>query len=290
MNSPVLESDVEMSFISVDRAPNRNATMLAAFIVFGAFLLFVSGCASSGRVQSQPNEETSSVAPADAGSRFGESYEQAMKASLPDPIEPVNKVFFEFNDKLYFWVMKPAAQGYSAVVPQSARARVGNFFDNIAAPIRIVNCLLQLNLKGTGVEVSRLGINSTVGVLGLGDPASGWGLKVRREDFDQTLGVYGVGQGIYLVLPLFGPSSLRGVVGKAGDVLADPLTYYPKDLLLRVGVSFYDRVNSTSLRIGSYEEIKEQFSPYAAMKNGYRQHRQHRVEENRQESLLYPSD
>lgn len=260
------------------------------FFALAGFMLFASGCAGIQPTESETGDGGPEERSSEGQKRDDRRYDSDSRQRLADPLKPVNRVLFQFNDKLYFWVMKPAAQGYSFVVPRPARKRVGNFFDNIAAPIRIANCFLQLNLKGTGVEIGRLGINSTVGVLGLGDPASGWGLQKRKEDFDQTLGVYGVGQGIYLVLPVFGPSSLRGVVGTAGDVLADPLTYYPEDTLLRMGIGVSDRVNSTSLRIGDYEEIKDQLSPYSALKNGYRQHRKHRVEENLHESILFSRD
>lgn len=248
-----------------------KVTRCATVILLGAFLLVATGCASS------------------RSSRGGSRANQSSRR-LADPLRPVNEVMFEFNDGLYFWVLRPAAKGYRTVVPEAARTGVRNFFDNVTTPVRVANCLLQLNLKGTGVEISRFGINTTVGVLGFGNPAGEWGLKERQEDFDQTLAMYGIGQGIYLVLPVFGPSSLRGVVGMAGDILADPLTYYPEDTLLRAGIGAYDRVNRISLRIEDIDEIRNQLAPYAAMKNGYRQHREHLVEENRGESLFYSAD
>lgn len=280
--------DCEDSALSSAVFLARPCLRRVAFLVLIVAVMALTGCAGSqrkrdsrdvdvrpGRVDGPPLREGSGMQPARRG--------------IPDPLRPMNEVFFTFNEKLYFWVLRPTATGYRAVVPESARSRVGNFFNNIAAPVRVVNCLLQGNIKGTGVETGRFGINTTVGVLGFGDPASSWGLEEREEDFDQTLGVYGVGQGIYLVLPIFGPSSLRGVVGKVGDYFADPLTYYPHDIWLKGGIRTYDLVNKTSLRIEDLDEIWDQLAPYASMKDGYRQIRESLVKENRSESIFISS-
>lgn len=246
-------------------------------IVLAVLMALVVGCSST----KHGNQMGSDAAP--GGERA---------QPIADPIRPVNEVFFTFNDKLYFWVLKPAAQGYSFVLdnlyygtvtygtlgyasvePEGARKGVRNFFRNLAMPIRAVNCLLQGNLGGTGVELQRFGVNTTVGVLGFGDPATHWGLSRQREDFGQTIGSYGAGPGIYIVWPVFGPSSIRGTVGIVGDYFLNPLSYYPPSSVVRTGIKVYERVNTTSLRIGDYEEIKDQFSPYVALRDAYHQHR-----------------
>src|SRR5581483_2495534 len=128
----------------------------------------------------------------------------------PDPLEPFNSAMFTFNLKLDQWVVSPIARGYAAVVPQPARESVGNFFSNVSVIPRFANNLFQLHLTRAGTEVARFGINSTLGVAGLFDVADKWfGLKENRDDFGLTLGHYGVPTGPYLVLPFFGPSSIR---------------------------------------------------------------------------------
>lgn len=191
---------------------------------------------------------------------------------LADPIAPVNRGLFAFNDKLYFWVLKPVATGYSYVVPETARVGVGNFFRNAAMPIRMVNCLLQGSLKGTGIELARFGVNTTVGVAGFGDPARGWlKLHPRDEDFGQTLGVWGMGQVCYITWPVIGPSSLRDTIAWPVNAVLDPLTYVP-------GVGLLRTVNDTSLRLGDYEELKANaLDPYIALRDAYNQHRRHAV-------------
>lgn len=112
-----------------------------------------------------------------------------------DPLEPMNRVFFEFNDKLYFWVLKPVNTVYTAILPLDVRFCIGNFFTNLAAPIRLLNNLLQGKFSDAGIVLSRFLINSTLGVAGLGDPALvDFGLEPKPEDFGQTLGIWGLGK------------------------------------------------------------------------------------------------
>src|SRR5512143_3912072 len=83
--------------------------------------------------------------------------------TIADPIEPVNRAFFHFNDKLYFWVLKPVATGYKAIIPEDGRIGVRNFFSNLTTPVRLVNCLFQARFKGAGIETARFVINTTYG-------------------------------------------------------------------------------------------------------------------------------
>jgi phospholipid-binding lipoprotein MlaA len=130
--------------------------------------------------------------------------------TIADPLEPVNRAIFHFNDRLYFWVMKPAARGYNSIFPEDFRICVRNFFTNLLFPVRFVNCLLQANFRGAGIELSRFAVNSTLGLGGLFDPSSrGLNLPMQDEDSGQTLGVWRVGHGFFLNLPLLGPSSVR---------------------------------------------------------------------------------
>jgi phospholipid-binding lipoprotein MlaA len=198
---------------------------------------------------------------------------------IADPFEPVNRAFFAVNDKLYFWVLKPVTKGYSFLFPEPVRISVNNFFDNVAMPIRFVNNLLQFKFKRAGKELLRFGINSTVGVLGLFDPAGdSGGIKVNEdEDFGQTLGVWGLGSGFYMNLPLLGPSSLRDAVGSAGDYFLDPVNYV-NPLIDQYAIKAGSGVNKASFKIGDYEEIKKDaLDPYAAIRDIYNQYRRSKV-------------
>ncbi len=197
---------------------------------------------------------------------------------IADPLEPLNRIFFYFNDKLYFLVIKPVALGYSFVLPENARIAIRNVFDNITTPIRIVNNLLQFKVESAGNELLRFGLNSTVGVLGLYDYAGKKiGIRMQDEDFGQTLGVWGVGPIFYINWPVLGPSSVRDTVGLAGDYFLDPVSYVTPALdsfAIRAG----DKVNRASLSIGQYEEIKKDaLDPYTAFRDIYYQYRKSKI-------------
>jgi phospholipid-binding lipoprotein MlaA len=202
-------------------------------------------------------------------------------AGIADPIEPVNRAMFHVNDKLYFWVLKPVARGYGFVVPEKGRIAVRRFLSNLTTPVRFVNAVLQFKFDAAGKELSRFAINTTVGVLGFGDPARNrWNLRKHEEDFGQTLGVYGSGPGFYITWPLLGPSSLRDTFGLVGDFLVNPMSYiFPNNPELSVGLYAYSRVNETSLTIGDYEEVKKELEPYIFLRNAYHQHRESAIKE-----------
>lgn len=195
-----------------------------------------------------------------------------------DPLEKMNRAFFVFNDKLYFWVLKPGAQAYSAVVPTGVRTCVRNAFKNAEFPIRFFNNGFQGKFDRAGVELGRFVINSTLGVGGLFEIASrDFGLNPYPEDFGQTLGVYGVGTGPYIDWPFLGPSDVRDTFGLVGDAALNPTSYISlidSDFLVSGGVKAGRIVNSTSLRIGEYEDFKKSaLDPYVSMRNAYLQHR-----------------
>jgi len=197
------------------------------------------------------------------------------KATIADPLEPFNRAMYHFNDKLYFWVLKPVAQGYSKAVPEKARVGVSNFYTNLSFPIRFVNSLLQANFEGAASELGRFIINTVWGIGGLLDPASSKEINLSKqtEDFGQTLGVYGVGQGFYIHWPLLGPSSPRDTLGTVGDVFLYPSIYFGP-WYVWAGSRVYERVNDTSLQIGDYEAIKEAaIDPYVAVRDAYVQYR-----------------
>ncbi len=199
---------------------------------------------------------------------------------IADPFEAVNRVFFAFNDKLYFWVLKPSANVYSAIVPEWGRSGIRNVFDNIQAPIRLANALLQGNMPKFGAEFAGFILNSTVGLGGLFDIAARHPeLRTSEEDLGQTLGYYGLGEGFYLVLPFLGPSSLRDAAGKVGDSFIDPV-WHITPLRDAVSVRSFDLVNETSFMIGDYEDIKESaLDPYLSIRDMYKQYRRNLVRE-----------
>jgi phospholipid-binding lipoprotein MlaA len=210
-----------------------------------------------------------------------ESQQAKVAPKIKDPLQPMNRAFFHFNDKLYSWVMKPAGKGYSKVVPRPARTCVGRFFANVKYPIHLVNNLLQGKVKAAGVETGRFVVNTTVGVGGLFDPAKRWKIEPHPANFDQTLGLYGLGPGIYFDWPLFGPSSARGTTGLAADGMLSPW-FYIGGIGVVYGVPAYRELNDASLTLGDYEAFKKAaLDPYVAMRSAYYESRAEAVEKSR---------
>ena len=203
--------------------------------------------------------------------------------TIPDPIEPVNRAFFVFNDKLYFWVLKPIALGYKAVAPEVVRVCIRNFFSHVTTPVRLANCLLQADVKCAGIETARFFLNTAVGFAGFFDSAkTGFNLEKQERDFGQTLGIWGMGPVFYIDLPILGPSSLRDGLGIAVDVAFDPRTYLAFYVASfgygNTGGWVFDKINEASLSLGEYEELKKAaLDPYIALREAYHQYRQSRI-------------
>jgi len=139
--------------------------------------------------------------------------------NVNDPLESMNRRIFGFNEMVHENILGPVAEAYNDNVPDRVRFGVGNFLDNLSSPITFVNNLLQFNIHGALKSLVRTFINTTIGIGGIVDVMTEIDGKAHEEDFGQTLGVWGVGEGFYLVLPVFGPSNPRDVVGK---FLIDP--------------------------------------------------------------------
>jgi phospholipid-binding lipoprotein MlaA len=200
---------------------------------------------------------------------------------IPDPLEPVNRAFFQFNDRFYFWILKPVASGYKAVIPQDLRVGVRNFFSNVSTPIRLVNCLLQAKFECSGTEALRFLVNTTFGLAGFLDPAkTEFHIEKREKDLGTTLGPWGIGHAFYVNWPILGPSSLRDTVGYVGDLFLDPVTYLVTSIPINFAVKAYYQVNETSLTIGEYEDFKKAaLDPYIALRDAYYQYRQNKIKE-----------
>ena len=146
--------------------------------------------------------------------------------SRDDPLEGMNRAVYKFNDVIDTYALRPVAQGYDYITPKPVQNLVSNFFSNLGEVRNAANAALQLRGKDTFTSLSRLAINSTVGMLGLVDVATPVGIEKQHNDFGITLARWGVPSGPYLVLPLFGPSTVRATAGLYPDHMADPVTHY----------------------------------------------------------------
>ncbi|SEB22285.1 MlaA family lipoprotein [Paraburkholderia sartisoli] len=146
-----------------------------------------------------------------------------------DPLEGLNRTIFTFNDKVDQYALKPVAQGYVYITPQPVRDSVTNFFSNIGDVYTAANNLLQLKITDGVEDIMRIVINTIFGVGGLFDVATLAKLPKHNQDLGLTMGHYGVPPGPYLVLPLFGPSTVRDAVGTVGNYYVNPLSYIHPD-------------------------------------------------------------
>ena len=194
---------------------------------------------------------------------------------INDPIEPVNRVFFEFNRGLDTMLLRPAAIFYKAMVPPPLQDLVHNFLNNLKSPVILLNDVLQGEGQRAGDTLARFAINTTVGVLGLGDPATDMGYARHGEDFGQTLSVWGSGEGLYLVLPIFGPSNPRDAVGKVVDTLTDPIWHYAQNTdreYIPNQRMVADAVNFRARNLHEIDDLQRtSIDYYAAVRDLYRQ-------------------
>jgi phospholipid-binding lipoprotein MlaA len=199
-----------------------------------------------------------------------------------DPLEPMNRAIFDFNNGLDTVFLKPVAQGYRAVVPPFGRDRVSDFLANLNAPLIFANDLLQGNVSLAGKTLERFALNSSFGVFGIMDVATPLGVKPHQADFGQTLGVWGIGSGPYLVLPFFGPSGVRDGVGTGVELFADPMDIYLTNAHLRYLVwtrTGADAVSQREAYLDFLDDIKRtSLDFYATLRSLYRQRRDGMVE------------
>jgi len=201
--------------------------------------------------------------------------------AIYDPIEPLNRWVWSFNEKLYDNVMDPVARGYSNVLPEPVRIIIKNFFSNLTEPIALVSSAAQNNKKKVDRSIGRFLINSTLGIGGLLDPARKiFNIKKANEDFDQALGYHNVPTGAYIMLPIFGPTTTRGIVGKISQVFLSPEFIFGIDILTATGVRSEEMVNETSLNLGQKEELDSfALDPYTSVKDFYIQRRKTLIKE-----------
>ncbi len=199
------------------------------------------------------------------------------KSGMRDPIEPINRGIFAFNNVLDIALIEPLAKAYNFLLPSFVRDGVTNFMHNLRSPLIVGNELLQGDIKGAGVATARFIINTTAGIGGLVDVAAAQGFAYEPEDFGQTLAVWGLDDGFYLVLPIIGPSSLRDGVGLAVDSYADPVRIVADNTdndwiyYTRVGLEGLD---TRARYVKAVEDLRRNsLDYYAAVRSAYAQKR-----------------
>jgi phospholipid-binding lipoprotein MlaA len=201
-----------------------------------------------------------------------------------DPLEPLNRATFRFNDVIDRNIAQPVARGYNRVVPRPIRTGVGNFFANLGDVPIMLNNFAQLRFADGMSDLMRIALNSSFGLLGVLDIATPAGIPSHAQDFGLTLGHYGLASGPYLVLPLFGPSTFRDAVGFGVDQYASPVTYAePRARNILWGVNFV----STRARYLNATDLLEEaaLDKYLFVRDAYLARRQSRLDEDKPETL-----
>lgn len=195
-------------------------------------------------------------------------------------LESYNRAMFSFNDKLDKFIIRPVAKGYRAVTNEFVRERVTNFFSNIDEPISAVNHILQGNFKGTGNNLGRFTINTTLGGIGLFDVASKVGLEKDKTGFDETLATWCVPDGPFVVLPVFGPSTPRAALGFVADSYTSPMYWAVNESggedkwLVYYSASGLKYVNLMAENLNLLESLEEgSVDYYETVKSTYLQNR-----------------
>ncbi len=258
-----------------------------------------SGAQPTGPAKEAGQEPASKDAPDEFFDPFAQK-DDVVAGEESDPWEGLNAVIFEFNRKVDKYVLKPVAKVYDKVVPDALEKGISNFMHNVRIGPRLINNILQLKIKGAGIEISRLLINSTLGLAGFFDPAKNWfDLTTPDEDTGQTLGAYGVPPGPYLVLPLLPPLTVRDFFGLILDFGADPVNYFlfptfevddlPSAIahknrdtttIGQFGTRLEEIVNDRSLNLEKYQGVEEAtVDLYAAVRNAYLQKRAKAIRE-----------
>ena len=235
---------------------NKFIFFTIIFFLFN-YNLFAS---ESDQVNTQPDDfETSKV-----------------EDEIYDPLEPVNRAIFSFNNVADRVVLEPVAKGYKKL-PSPIQSGISNFLSNLRAPLVVVNQLLQGQGENAIQSSGRFIINSTVGLLGIFDVAEKIGIEEKEEDFGQTLATWGVGDGFYIVLPLFGPSNMRDTSGMLITMVTDPINAYAVSEGEAWLVPMRTAANAVDQRSKIIDEVNalrdNSVDYYAAVRSSYYQNR-----------------
>ncbi|MBV9991648.1 MAG: VacJ family lipoprotein [Alphaproteobacteria bacterium] len=199
-----------------------------------------------------------------------------------DPLEPFNRKMFAINQSLDHHAALPAAVFYRSTVPGDLRDGLHNVLSNIGTPVTVANDVLQGQVSRAGTAAGRFCVNTTIGLLGVMDPATDMGLPPQQEDFGQTLGVYGVPGGPYIVLPLLGATLPRDAVGRIFvDHYFSPLGYvdYHGKYYVSLGERLFSTVDGRARAIDELHDIeRNSVDYYAAMRDAYLKRRQDQID------------
>ena len=258
---------------------NQSCTLrkqVSSFAVL-VLLLMLGACASQSDKQQHvelttPQQTGIVVNSGDSSDVIEPTVVSYPAESFNDPLESINRPIFAFNEVIYDYAFIPLSKGYLAVMPKPAQQSVSNFFANIREPLNAINHLAQANGTNMGSSVARFLINSTLGILGLFDPADAWfEIKEEKSTLGDTLQHYGVDYGLYLVFPLLGPTDARNGFSSIVESIASPINQVsdnPQTFYIQAYEGFHDFAPQAE----SFEKLfDESDDPYLFFRNMYLQ-------------------
>jgi ABC-type transporter lipoprotein component MlaA len=194
---------------------------------------------------------------------------------MPDPFEGFNRFMFGFNEGFYDSLMEPVVRGYRDVINEDIRMLIGNIFANAMAPVKLVSSMLQGDFDKSGRVFGRAIINTTIGIGGMFDVADKvFELKRVNEDLDQVLSAYGFPTGPYIVIPFFGPSSVRNIIGRAGGAFLSPVAQFSPGVEVGLGLTVTDKINETSFIVDDIDQMDgSSIDKYESVRDFYNQYR-----------------
>jgi phospholipid-binding lipoprotein MlaA len=230
--------------------PDRKSRHAACTIALAAAIALLAGCAGN-----MPRDDA---------------------ASATDPWEPLNRKIHRGNTNVDRYTLKPLATGYRQAIPGGVRTGINNFFTNLRSPWHSINNFLQGKPRAGFTEGGRFLFNSTFGLMGLIDVASEMGLEEHREDFGQTLAVWGVPDGPFVMVPFFGPQTLRDALVLPLDLFADPLVWYGNSSI-RDKLYVLRIVNLRESFLDAARLLDDAQDPYIRLREAYLQHRRFQI-------------
>ncbi len=265
------------------------------FLPFTLTLFVLQGCSQQtplpqyqATVVNTTNTQDSTMS-SDTDTFEDEFSENETSVPLSDPLNGYNTLMTSFNDGVITYALNPISEVYGYILPQPLRIGVSNAIKNIQFPVRFVNNLLQGKVRNATDEFARFVFNSTLGLGGLIDISTNQiHISAHKEDFGQTLGYYGIGSGYHVVLPFFGPSNVRDIVGISVDAYASPLVNVrglenykiPNNFAESTAIVVGYSINKNSLQLGQYESLKKDaIDLYPFLRDIYEQKRSAEIAE-----------
>ena len=193
---------------------------------------------------------------------------------MTDPLEGYNRWMFDVNESIYDVVLEPVARGYRDTIHENIRIGIKNLFSNALAPVKFVSSIIQLDFEKSGRVLARTLINTTFGIGGLADVAGEeYHIEDVNEDMDQAMGAYGVPTGPYVILPIFGPSTARNILGRAADSIMSP-TFLFAPTGISVGLSVEENVNDASFIVDDKKQLEDSaLDEYESVRDFFHQYR-----------------